>query len=132
MIRRCSHRIANQPHHKLAVRDKPHSYRVHAITQTRWLRTVVEYMTQMAVATRATDGRASHAVTVIGRFDDIFLGNGLPETGPARTGIELRRCVEQCGIATLTSIKSLVIGLLMLPAERHFRSLAPHHIECFI
>ena len=46
-------------------------------------------MSEMPAAARAEDFRANHAERAIMKFDDVFLGKGLKEAGPAGATVEL-------------------------------------------
>src|SRR2546423_10421464 len=68
---------------------KLQSHPIHAVTQSRWLRPVIEHMTEMSFALRAQDFSARHARALVGFFDDIFFFDWRPETWPAGSRIEL-------------------------------------------
>src|SRR5437660_11468906 len=65
-------------------------FRIDAIAQTgrRW--TILEDVAQVSVTAGAKDFRASHAVALVFMRDDVFLGNGLKETRPTGSRLELR------------------------------------------
>ena len=98
-------------------RYEPQRHRIHAITQSRRPRAVVEHMAKMTVAACAVHRRAFPSKAVVAFLDDIFLGNGLPETGPSRAGIELGGRVEQCRIASGAPVQAWDGWLFVLPAE---------------
>src|ERR1700687_2559943 len=74
-------------------------YGVHAIAQAGGRGAVVEYVTQVGIAETARDGGADHAEAGIAGFQNIFFGDGLPETGPAGAGFKLCRGIEERGVA---------------------------------
>src|ERR1700730_98047 len=69
--------------------NEAQGYGVHAIAQAGGRGAVVEYMTQVSIAETARDGVADHAEAGIAGFQNIFFGDGLPETGPAGAGFKL-------------------------------------------
>jgi hypothetical protein len=53
-----------------------------------WFGAIVEYMTQMGIATGAGDFVTRHAMRIIGTDMYAFGGIGFPEAGPSGAGIE--------------------------------------------
>jgi hypothetical protein len=62
---------------------------IDAIPQAGGGWTVIEHMAAVAVSAGAEDLRPDHAVTAVGMRDDVLLGHGLEEAGPAGAGVEL-------------------------------------------
>src|SRR5271170_7186422 len=65
----------------------------------------------MAVAETAGDFGANHAQAAVCGFAYIFLGNGSPETGPARAGFELGVGVEESGFTADAAEDTLPVGV---------------------
>jgi hypothetical protein len=68
---------------------EPHGSRIHAIAETGWPRAVIEEMAKMSIALTAGNSRALHPQAHIPYFNDILLGNRLPEAWPASSGFKL-------------------------------------------
>src|SRR5271169_3166694 len=57
-------------------------------------------MPEMRIAQPAGNLGSHHFQTAVGRFQNILLRNGRPETGPTRPGFELGAGIEQCRFTT--------------------------------
>src|SRR5580765_3800309 len=76
--------------------DEAQGDRIHAVAQPCRLRTIVEDMTEMRVATAARDRGAHHdRNALVHALDDVQRRNRLPETWPAGAGLELGARIEQ-------------------------------------
>src|SRR5580700_10925444 len=69
--------------------DETERQRVHAVAESSWPGAVVEDVAEMRVAEAAGNRGALHAERRVRDFEHIFLGNRLPEAGPASAGLEL-------------------------------------------
>src|SRR6266404_8399512 len=70
---------------------EPQRRRIHAIAQPRRAWTVVEYVAQVRIAFLAGHRGPLYTKRAIAYFPHIFFGDRLPEAGPARSGLKLRR-----------------------------------------
>lgn len=82
------------------------------------MRSVIEYMTQMAATAPAYDLGANHPVAPI--FPDLHcLGHRRRvERGPTRSGVELRLGVKEHGVAAGTPVGPVVMVVDVLAGER--------------
>ena len=78
----------------LAARHKIQGRRVHAVAQSGRLRTIVEHVTQVPVAARATHLRARLAKAAVRLLDHVLLRQRLVKAGPTGAGFELRLRIE--------------------------------------
>jgi hypothetical protein len=76
-----------------------HGCGVHAVTESGWAGSVVEDVAEVGVAEAAGDRGADHEHGAVGCFEDVFGGDGLPETWPAGAGVELGFGAEEGGVA---------------------------------
>ena len=97
---------------------KHHGRRVHAVPQTRWWRAIIENVSQMRVTPSARYGRP-HTETRVFRLRNIFPGNRLPKTWPARAGIELGLGREERRITADASIDSSLVQIPVGTGIRH-------------
>src|SRR5271156_5985210 len=97
---------------------KSQGYRIHAIAQAGWARSVVKHMPEVCFASPAGDRDALHPQAVVGEFHDIFLGDGLPETWPAGVRLKLGGGTEQSGIAADASENTLVVNIQIFAGIR--------------
>src|SRR5579859_999682 len=85
-------------------------------------------MTKMTVAARAAHRRPFPAETAVACLDHVFLRDRLPEAGPSRARVELRRRIEQRRVTGGTAIKSRYRRLLVCAAEGALSTVAAHHV----
>jgi hypothetical protein len=88
-----------------------HGRRVHAVAEAggRW--SVVEDVPQVGVALATGNCGAFHAERVITSLDDVLLGDGLVEAGPASSGIELGVGVKEGVVAADAAKDSVVVEI---------------------
>ncbi len=104
---------------------------IEAEAQTGGGRAVFKNMAQVCAATDAFDFRPSHAVAVIGFGEDVLLGDGLKETGPAGAGIKLCLGCEQRQVATNAVINTRFVLVVKRAAECGFRALIARDMKHF-
>ena len=63
----------------------------------------------MSIATAAHHFGAAHQMAVVGFGLDVFVYGRLPETGPARSGVELMIGTEQLGTTAHAAVYALVV-----------------------
>ena len=93
---------------------------VDAEPQSRWLGAVVEYVAEVAVAASAKHLNPVHAVAVVGTGPDVFLVDGLEETGPAGAGIELVVGLEEREATSNTEIGAVHVVIVEPATECGF------------
>src|SRR5580704_1012793 len=71
----------------------------------------------MSVAKDASQFVAAHSKTHIDFSDNVFFGDGRPETRPARTGIEFRLGTEERVAAANTAIQARLMVVVVGAAE---------------
>src|SRR5436190_3674022 len=79
---------------------------VEAVAQSSWARAVLEDMAEMAIAARAENFDACHAMGVIGVVDDVFRRDRFEKAGPTGAGIELGISGKQWQSATDAGINT--------------------------
>src|SRR6266699_3013214 len=68
---------------------KPEGHAVHAVTQPRRFRSIIENVSRVSIAPSAQHLRAGHSQTSINFLPHVFLLDRRPETRPAGAGIKL-------------------------------------------
>ena len=91
--------------------------RIDAVSETRWLWTVVEDMSQMGPAVGALNFSPPHEQAAILLFIDAFLPRWCPETRPARSGIVLRVRGEQVSPTHDACVNTRVVVVPELSGE---------------
>lgn len=84
-------------------------------------------MAQMSTALFAADLIAHHAVTGVAPYEHVFGMFRLPETGPARSRVELCRRVEQHAVATYAAIHTILVAIPVDSGKCGFRSALACH-----
>src|SRR4029077_17195723 len=101
--------------------------RVDAVAQAGWARAVGKDMAEMAIAFRAQDLGADHAVADIALLVDMALDRRLGEARPPAAGIELGVGLEQRLAATGAGIGALAVLMLVFAGERPLGRLLAQH-----
>src|ERR1700677_3851157 len=86
-----------------------HGCRVHAVTQTSWLRTIVKDVAKMRIAISTGDRRAVHPETLIMYLYDVFRCDRLPEAWPSSAGFKLSVRAEDSRVATNAAVETAVM-----------------------
>src|SRR5258707_4630553 len=97
--------------------------RVQPIAQAGRARAVVKDVARVALAARAKNLRAVHAVTAVGVGDDVLGGNRLEETRPAGAGIEFGFRGEQRQSAADAIINAGLVVVVESAAKSRFGAL---------
>lgn len=92
-------------------------------SQTGRLWPIVEYVSQVAIASSAKHFGANHSVASVHASPNVFLVYGLEEARPPGSRMKLGVGCEEIQIATRTGVGSRLIGIVEQPTEWRFRSL---------
>jgi len=85
------------------------SNRVHAIPQVSWGRAVIKDVSQRGIAAAAKNLLAGHPHRPINLSLDVFLGNGLPETGPPGSRLKLGLGIEKNRVAANAAVQTSIV-----------------------
>src|SRR5258708_1864100 len=107
---------------------KPERHAVHAVTQPRRFRSVIENVSKMCVASRTLDFCANHSQTAIARFVYVFLLDGRRKTRPAGAGIKLLGRTKQRQLTSGAFKSAGLMNVIQRARERSFSSLLAHHV----
>ena len=86
-------------------------------------------MTQMAVASRAAYFGTAHAMAFVMMFGNMIRRDGLSETGPARSRIELVDAVEHRIGATGAAIDAIGLVMIVSPGKGCFGSRFTQYVK---
>ena len=104
---------------------------IDAIPQASGGGAVIENMAEMAITASAQDLRTNHAVAAVCMRNDVLLGHGLEEAGPAGAGVELAIRGEQGQPAADTAVDPVALIVQERAAERSLSALATSNLELF-
>src|ERR1700691_4715815 len=116
-------------HCRLRRLRKAQGRRIHAITQPRRLRAVIEYVPQVRIAFRARPRRPFHADAQVGNLLHVFFRDRLPEARPARSRVKLRRGTEQGVVAANAAEDTLPVLIQKLPSIGQFGVRVPRDLK---
>lgn len=101
--------------------------RVHAITQSRWLGSIVEYVTKMRIASCAKNLGSFHEKTIVAFGRNSVGRNGGRVTGPARSAVKLGFRSKQGIAATNADISAGGFCIPVLAREGAFGAMLPRN-----
>ena len=101
---------------------------IHAVAQTGRLRSIVEHVAQVRIASLAEHLVPLHAVAAVAFGEDILFGDRRPEAGSAGARFKLRIGFEQVVVATDTPIDSLLVIVPILAGEGPLGSFSPRDL----
>ena len=107
--------------------SKPHSRRVHAVSQPRRSRPIIEHMPQMPFASRALHLGPLHAQRRIRQLNHILLRYRSPEARPPRPRIKLRLRIEQSRVAPQAPEHPRAMLIQIRTRIRHLRIRQPRN-----
>src|SRR5712691_2599053 len=107
---------------------KPERHAVHAVTQPRWFRSVIENVSGVGIAPRAEHLRAGHSQASINFFPHVFLLDRRPKTRPAGAGIKLLGGTKQRQLTSGAFKRARVMNVVERARVGSFSSLLPHHV----
>src|SRR5262245_11493363 len=90
---------------------------------------IIENMAEMSIAAGAQDLGADHAVAAVFMGDDILVGYGLEEAGPAGAGVELVTRGEQRQPTADAGIDTMAFVVQQRTTERSLSALATSDFE---
>ena len=93
-------------------------YGVHAVALAGGLGAVGENVAEVSFALAALYFGSRHAVSDVGFFDDVFVVNWGPETGPAGAGIEFCVGAEKGRVATDAAEDAFIVDVEIFAGER--------------
>jgi len=96
------------------------------------MRSVLEDMSKMRLATGATDFNSAHTVTFVFMLGYGLFTSRLPEARPATPGIIFRFGLKQDSPATNTLVFALFLAIVKLPGECPLRAAFPRHLVLLI
>ena len=101
----------------LRERHKLHGERIHAVAEAGRRGAVVEDVAEVAVAQSATDGGAHHHQRAVDGFDDVLIGDGLIEAGPAGAGFEFGFAGEEGEVAATAAEEACAVLIPTVAGE---------------